>query len=77
MASVVKDYLTTAVIMLLRFASIKDRAAGPIGIIHQAEGLAALNDGRMVIDCACLWEKSSRCDSLQNELIYRSLQKEG
>ena len=25
---------------------IEDRAAGPIGIIHQAEGLAALNDGR-------------------------------
>ena len=25
---------------------IKDRAAGPIGIIHQAEGLATLNGGR-------------------------------
>ena len=36
--------------MLLRFASIKDRAAGPIGIIHQAEGLAALNGGRRVIE---------------------------
>ena len=55
--------------MLLRFASIKDRAAGPIGIIHQAEGLAALNDGRRVIDCACLWALIERAH--EEKYVFR------